>query len=85
MTEPTDLTSDLRDLAKLRNFLATSFKGTIISGFEVDDGVEALDKAIEQIVELRVVLKHLRDRPGECLGDNPKWLAKIDALLAQES
>ena len=82
MTDPADLTTDLRDLAKLRNFLAGAFHGTIIANFSVDDGVETLDRSIEHIIEMRIVLKYLLDHKGECLADNPKWVAKIEALLA---
>lgn len=39
------------------------------------------DYLITQVAELRAVLQHIRDRPGECPADHPKWLAKIDALL----
>lgn len=28
------------------------------------------------------MLKQLRDRSGECLGDHPTWMEKIDQLLA---
>lgn len=31
--------------------------------------------------KMEAMLQFLRDHDGECLGDHPDWIAKIDALL----
>lgn len=36
-----------------------------------------------EVGDLRDMLELLRDHDGECLGDHPDWLAKIDALLGR--
>lgn len=47
--------------------------------------VNVHDQLVREVAELRVMLKYLRDHPGECLADHPNWLAKIDALLGPEA
>lgn len=34
-----------------------------------------------QITTLKAMLRFLREREGECLGDHADWCARIDALL----
>lgn len=45
--------------------------------------VSSHEDLVRQLAEARVVLKHLLDRPGECLADNPRWAAKIESLLTE--
>lgn len=35
-----------------------------------------------ETAQLRRILTHMRKNSGECLGDNPRWMAEIDKLLA---
>ena len=46
-----------------------------------------LEKRVEALVaenaRLKSVLGHMRKHSGECLGDNPRWMAEIDKLLAE--
>ena len=42
---------------------------------------ELIKGAIRRISELEVLLAYLRDRPGECLGDNPIWMAKVESMV----
>jgi hypothetical protein len=42
-----------------------------------------LGAAEQTIRRLRDMLAHLRKHPGECLGDNPRWVAEIDRLLTE--
>lgn len=66
-----------------RNLSVASFSHPQDAAFAAF-AVNSHDDLLRQLAEARVVLKHLRDRPGECLADNPRWLAKIDQLLAGE-
>jgi hypothetical protein len=46
-------------------------------------GALANAQLIAAAPELLAMLKHLRERDGECLADHPSWLTKIDGLLAR--
>lgn len=41
----------------------------------------ALGRSNQRCNELYWMIKFLREREGECLGDHPKWLAGMDKLL----
>lgn len=43
-----------------------------------------LRRIVLRMSELETMLAYLRDRPGECLGDNPKWMTKIEALVGSQ-
>jgi hypothetical protein len=47
-----------------------------------DEEMMFLAKRVSSLVEM---LKFLRERSGECLGDHPKWLAKIDELIGDKN
>ena len=45
----------------------------------------AMRRTVERELELEATLRHLREHAGDCLADNPRWLAKIDALLGPKT
>lgn len=44
----------------------------------------ALDRALHRSNELYRMVRFLRDRDGECIGDHPSWVAGMDKLLDGE-
>ncbi len=58
---------------------------SILAMREAADAIDRLQSAVDRAVwmaaERGTVLAHIRKNAGECVADNPKWLAKIDDLI----
>jgi hypothetical protein len=80
-----DVTTLLLQRAKLGT--ATYGKGDkAVSGYTEDAKLDIraarrIERAESRCNELYAMIKFLRENDGECIGDHPDWLAKIDQLL----
>lgn len=82
-------TGDTATLLRSRATYGTSTygkDGKVVTGYTDDAKLDLraareLDRAWLRCNELYGMLAFLRTQDGECLGDHPDWLRKIDLLL----
>jgi hypothetical protein len=58
---------------------------TALKGLDMEErAFQARDRMKDYAWRCAAILRFLRANDGECLGDHPDWIARIDALLNEK-